>query len=71
MSEQEQQYYRNLLDAGCSDKKAQECIRYLQTGKNDALLKKLAEHRNTLLDNLHTSQSQIDCLDYFVYQIRK
>ena len=32
-------------------------------------LRLLATHRASLLDQLHVSQRQIDCLDYLVYQM--
>ena len=31
----------------------------------------LAEYRDELLLKLHLCQRQIDCLDYFIYRIRK
>lgn len=71
MSEQEQQYYRNLLDAGCTPRSAEAYLALLQEGKNAELLRGLSAHRRRLLERLHADQRQIDCLDYFVFQITK
>ena len=71
MSEREQAYYRNLPDAGCSEKSAMQCISLLQGGKRGELFGFLAEYRDELLLKLHLCQRQIDCLDYFIYRIRK
>lgn len=71
MSEQEQQYYRNLLDAGCAPGSAEEYLALLQSGKNTELLRMLAAYRRQLLERLHADQRQIDCLDYFIFQITK
>lgn len=43
----------------------------LQTGKEESSLKQLAMHRKKLLDSLHREQKCIDCLDYFVYQMKE
>lgn len=71
MSEQEQQYYRNLLDAGCSPKTADGYIALFHDGKNTELLRGLAVHRRRLLEKLHADQKQIDCFDYLIFQIQK
>ena len=59
---------RNLKDAGCT-KDIQEFFRLGQEGRQQEQLRLLATHRATLLDRLHVSQRQIDCLDYLVYQM--
>lgn len=35
------------------------------------LMRVLSRHRRTLLDTLHQSEKQIDCLDYLVYTLEK
>ena len=40
-----------------------------QEGRRRDQLRLLATHRASLLDQLHVSQRQIDCLDYLVYQM--
>lgn len=71
MSEQEQAYYKNLIDAGCSERAANQMIALLQSGKKGQMLKLLSEYRSELLNKLHADQRQLDCLDFFLYQIRK
>ena len=60
---------RNLKDAGCTKADIQEVFRLGQEGRQQEQLRLLATHRATLLDRLHVSQRQIDCLDYLVYQM--
>ena len=71
MTEQEQAYFRNLTDAGCTEQAAAQSLFLLKKGKKAEVLRLLAEHRSKLLDRLHDDQRQIDCLDYFIYQIQK
>ena len=55
-------FYQNLIDAGCSQAAAQQCV---------ALARLLSHHRAALLDAVHANQKRIDCLDYLLYQIGK
>ena len=50
---------RNLKDAGCTERDIQRFLQLEQEGKQ----------RAALLDRLHVSQRQIDCLDYLVFQM--
>lgn len=60
---------RNLKDAGCSEADIQRFLKLGQAGKRQEQLRLLSMHRANLLDQLHVSQRQIDCLDYLVYQM--
>lgn len=60
---------RNLKDAGCSEPDIQRFLKLGQEGRQREQLRMLAMHRATLLDQLHVSQRQIDCLDYLVFQM--
>lgn len=60
---------RNLKDAGCSEADIQRFLKLGQAGRRRDQLQILATHRAALLEQLHTSQRQIDCLDYLVYQM--
>lgn len=71
MSEQEQAYYQNLIDAGCTEQAANQMLALLQSGKKGQMFKLLSEYRSELLSNLHADQRRLDCLDFFLYQIRK
>ena len=60
---------RNLKDAGCGETDIQLFLKLGQAGRRRDQLRLLATHRAALLDQLHVSQRQIDCLDYLVYQM--
>lgn len=60
-----------LKDAGCDADTIEKIMSDLQTGKEESSLKQLAMHRKKLLDSLHREQKCIDCLDYFVYQMKE
>ena len=60
---------RNLKDAGCSEADIQRFLKLGQAGRRRDHLQILATHRAALLEQLHASQRQIDCLDYLVYQM--
>lgn len=60
---------RNLKDAGCAEADIRRFLQLGQEGKNREQLRLLTMHRATLLDQLHVSQRQIDCLDYLIYQM--
>lgn len=62
---------QNLVDAGCSEKDIDELMEKLKQGDVMCCMKKLANHRVDLLDDLHRHQKCIDCLDYLVYKIEK
>lgn len=62
---------QNLVDAGCSEKDIDELMEKLKQGDVMCCMKRLANHRVDLLDDLHRHQKCIDCLDYLVYKIEK
>lgn len=61
----------NLTDAGLDPKSIEECLKLLDEKKYTVLRKYLAEYRRELLDSVHKCNKQIDCLDYFTYQLKK
>lgn len=63
--------YQNLVDAGCGQQMAERCMILIQENKRSELLNMLSAHRKNLLDQMHASQKQIDCLDYLVYSLKK
>lgn len=63
--------YQNLIDAGCDRQKAEQCMVFVKDGRFTDMLPILVRHRKTLLDSLHESHKQIDCLDYLLYKIKK
>ena len=62
---------QNLEDAGCTMDTIECCIACMEQGKKNELLKRLEEHRTSLLNKVHEEEKHIDCLDYLVYQIRR
>ena len=42
-----------------------------KSGKKDIVCKILENHRKCVLDNVHKNEKQIDCIDYFIYQMKK
>lgn len=63
--------YQNLLDAGYSEKEADQCLILARDGEWQNLCKMLARQKSSLLTALHKSEKQIDCLDFLVYEINK
>ena len=61
---------KNLHDAGCSPELITKFLTCQNAGRTQDSLRVLALHRASLLDELHTSQAKLDCLDYLIYQIR-
>lgn len=61
----------NLSDAGCSETIISQCLLLADENKTSELLGLLSKHRSELLDTLHRSQNQIDCLDYLIYTMKK
>lgn len=62
---------RNLKDAGCNEAMIQKYLQLQKEGKRQEQFRLLALHRASLLDQVHVSQSMIDCLDYLVYSMKK
>ena len=56
MSERERAYYRNLIDAGCSEKSANIYLTLLRAGKKSEMLRLLESYRKELLDRLHADR---------------
>lgn len=63
--------YQNLIDAGCDQKTAIQCMSLMEGGKKCDLLRLLSLHRDSLLDALHENQKRIDCLDFLIYKLDK
>ena len=63
--------WQNLMDAGCNPKMLARCMALAQEKDNIALLHMLSRHRQALMDTLHQSEKQIDCLDYLIHKLGK
>ncbi len=62
---------QNLVDAGCGPEIVRQCMVLVRERDQCELMRVLSRHRRALLDTLHQSEKQIDCLDYLVYQMEK
>lgn len=71
VNEYSESIIQNLKDASCDSDTIEKFMADLQKGKEANGLKRLAVHRKNLLDSLHREQKCIDCLDYFIYQMKK
>lgn len=71
MTISEQDVIQNLKDAGCDNNQIQELIELYKHNKKDKILKILEEHRKNILGKVHKNEKQIDCIDYFVYQMER
>lgn len=66
----EEALIQNLKDAGCDEQtiaKFMDCLREDMTGEMNCILKC---HRACILDELHTQQEKLDCLDYLIHKMK-
>lgn len=63
--------YQNLIDAGCDNELAKQCMSMYENAKLDDLKRILSVHRKSLLNNLHSIYKEIDCLDYLQFRLDK
>ncbi len=68
---EENRIIQNLKDAGCDNDTITAFVEDVRKQNITQGLQLLSIHRQTLLDNLHKEQKQIDCLDYLIYKIKK
>lgn len=61
---------QNLKDANCDELTIGQFMEALQSGKENQGIQLLQKHRRSLLENLHKSQKQIDCLDYLLFMMK-
>ena len=61
----EKDIIQNLKDAGCSETQIQEIMKLY---KINFIMEK---HRNNVLNDVHKCEKQIDCIDYFIYQMKR
>ena len=60
-----------LSDAGCGQDAIEKAERLLQTGRTEDLIRHLRLCRCDLMDDLHTIQKRVDCMDYLIRQVEK
>lgn len=59
-----------LLEAGCSEKEAEQVRDALQEGRKQAAVDMIEEKREILRKTYHNCCKKIDCLDYLSFCIR-
>lgn len=62
---------QNLQDAGCNQKIIDKFFDFLDKKQFDQIFILLRKYRNTLLNNIHKQQKEIDILDYLIMDLRK
>ena len=62
---------QNLLDAGCSQSQADTILSLHSAGMLDEAKQWLLRHRLFLMEELHTDQRRLDCLDYLLRNMDK
>lgn len=62
---------QNLKDAGCDTDTIAAFMKDMENGEPEKGLKILAQHRQSLLKNVHEGERCIGCLDYLIYQLQK
>lgn len=60
-----------LEDSGFDQAGIITCCSYFDADNQIALLMQLKEQKEKLLDDLHSQQKQIDCLDYLTYILKQ
>lgn len=66
-----EQILQTLLDAGCEEADIAELLDKLEAGDQEGCVCDLKKHRSGLLDDIHKEQQKLDCLDYFLYRLRR
>lgn len=61
---------RNLKDAGCDETLIQEFLQCNGEKNSPRRIRLLKTHKRNLLNSLHVCQTQIDSLDYLLYQMQ-
>ena len=60
-----------LYVKGWTDMRPDSRENLIQNLKDAGCCEKMILHRDDLLDNVHSEERKISCLDYLLYQIRK
>lgn len=71
MTEKNKAIIENLADAGCDETIIRDFLRHIEANNCIGQSRILSQHRGELLDRIHTSQKQLDCLDYFIHYQQK
>lgn len=62
---------QNLQDAGCDKDMISLCVSYAEQGKTQEVISILQKYKPVLLNKIHKSQDELDCLDFLIYRLKK
>lgn len=62
---------QNLQDAGCDEEFINRYMCLCREEDEEKQLRMLDGHRKALLEQIHSRQKQLDCLDYLIYKTKK
>lgn len=66
-----QEIIQVLKDAGCEDEFISRIISLIDINQGEDVFELLSEWRNHLMDEIHSSQHKLDCLDYLIRKMKK
>ena len=61
----------NLSDAGCENEELKTAARFYEAGDRAALVRYFRKCRCRRMEELHSMQRKVDCLDYLIRQSAK
>ena len=67
----QEEMIRNLEEAGCHSSQINQLMKCIEDKDDQRLFRLLKCHRFSLLDDMHDIQKKIDCLDYFIFILKK
>lgn len=59
-----------LKDAGCEEKFISQIVSLIDTNQREKTFELLRVRRNSLMDEIHSSQHKLDCLDYLIRKMK-
>lgn len=68
---QQQEIIQILKDAGCEAAFITRVISVIDINQNKETFKLLREWRNHLMDEIHSNQHKLDCLDYLIRKLKQ
>ena len=71
MAEVKDAIIQNLIDAGCNEEFISQFKEVYASGQISKMTAMLARQRKSLLDNIHSDEHKIYCLDYLVNRLNK
>lgn len=60
-----------LDDFGCDNQERDAILKFYRNDDIKGVIILLRKHRQKILNEIHNEEKQINCLDYFVFQLEK